>query len=90
MTTYESYSSGDTNIFFAKDRTLVLGWLVAMPDGQTETRYALHPDGRVKMTDPLPITNVDFNRSDRRWWDTDSVPTNAVFIGNYEPDMFEA
>lgn len=95
MTTYEAFAAGRTNIVFAKDRTLVLGFMVESYDPAFgtpfEVIYAVHPDGRVLGTNPIAKPNHDFDRKGRVWHEEpEGVPPHAEFIGNYEPTMFKA
>lgn len=89
---FETYKNGGTNIKHGFDRPggkhLVLGWLILDRDAETETRFALDVDGKVKKTETRPIGEVWFNKPGIVWSDCDAVPANAEFIGNYVNDMF--
>lgn len=93
MTTFAQFEAGNTNIVFAKDRTLVLGWmetnLLDPSDAPLmERRYALHPDGRILVSawERRGVTHM--NKPGLQWTTADTIPETAEFIGSYEPGMF--
>ena len=61
-------------------------WSSAKP--LVRLRVAVHPDGRVLETNPIPCPNNDFNRKGRHWHAVEAVPAHAEWIGSYVADMF--
>lgn len=90
MITYSRYREGNTNIKFAENETLVLGFIIETAN-DLQRRFALHPNGLCKMTDYIARTDDGMNNSAVKWSETyeaDAIPLHAEFIGHYKPTMF--
>lgn len=82
---YETFAAGETNIKFATDRRLVLGFMTIDREAHTERRYALHQDGRVFESGAVQMPHSIFDDKRVAWTKVDAVPADAEFIGHYPP-----
>jgi hypothetical protein len=85
--TYEQFRENPEKV---KARSgLVLGFSrVFYDEGEVtgEELYAVFLDGRVKVARTETVT-VNFNAEGRIWKDTDAVPGDAEYIGQYVANM---
>lgn len=81
MITFKQYLNGETSIKHSEG--LVLGFMVQDFVSDREYLYALDKGGRAYRCDAKLGTD-NFDTNCRTWWNINTIPDSAEFIGNYK------